>query len=130
MNISTKLAIFLVVAGLTAGIFNVTNMAFADKPQEGDPDRNLFGKEASDLADEEDGDNEPGSEMGEHSRAGGSAGDPPFDSDGEEGDTDKPGRFGIGNVGEALTGEKKHPSEVIELLCGEGGQNCPEAIAD
>lgn len=69
MNTATRLSILLVVAGLAAGTFDVTNMAFADKPEEGDPDRNLWGKEAEQLArDTGDEDNDPGSEMGEHSR--------------------------------------------------------------
>ena len=47
--------------------------------------------------------------MGEHTR----------ESDADPG----PGRLGIGNL-------PGHPSNSIEGLCGEGGQNCPGAIDD
>ena len=84
-------------------------------PGDDDPNRNLWGKEASELAqaEGEDGDDDEqpeGSEMGEHSR----------ESDATPND---PGRLGIGNL-------PGHPSESIEDLCGEGGEDCPEAIAD
>ena len=56
--------------------------------------------------------------MGEHSKEGSFAGDAPFDSDGPEGDDDKEGRSGIGNVGEDLdvTPGSKHPSDLAEAL--------------
>jgi hypothetical protein len=52
--------------------------------------------------------------MGDHSRAGGDAGDPPFDTDGDAG-PDKNGRSGIGNVRDALGLD--HVSEIPETLC-------------
>jgi hypothetical protein len=118
MNISMKLAIFLVVAGLATGIFNVTNMAFADKPE----NPNLWGKEASQLAqDEGDEDEESGSEMGEHSRSNDL--------------TSEPGRAGVGNIDEELEEQlaeegivvdvEDHPSGVVDFLCN-GGSTCPE----
>jgi hypothetical protein len=59
-------------------------------------------------------------EMGDHSKAGGAVGDPPFDSDGPEGDDDKPGRSGIGNVRDAF--DLDHVSEIPDTLCSLPGQ--------
>ncbi len=54
--------------------------------------------------------------MGDHSEAGGAAGDPPYDGD------NKKGRDGLAN---ALPRDgPDHPSEVIAGLCGDEGQNC------
>jgi hypothetical protein len=108
MNISTKLAIFLVIAGLAAGIFNVTNMAFAEKPES---EQDGWGEVTSELATSEQGedeeDDEPGGLVGEHSRANGDFPDsePPFD--GEDGEGDK-GRSGLGNVARDLGFESIH----------------------
>lgn len=60
-------------------------------------------------------------EMGDHSRAGGAAGDPPFDSDGPDGDADKPGRSGIGNVRDALGVD--HVSDIPDALCSQDPGN-------
>ena len=77
-------------------------------------DKNDFGEAARGLAqqDDESEDDEPGSEMGEHSR------NPPADLDPEQ-----PGREGIGNVGPVLCGERLHPSELARVL---GGGDCPD----
>lgn len=80
-------------------------------------DPNRFGEEAKELAQAAkdpmigDPDQEPGSEMGEHSR----------ESDADPG----PGRLGIGNL-------PGHPSDSIAGLCDDEveGDLCPGAIAD
>jgi hypothetical protein len=91
----------------------------------------LWGKEAEELAQankQEEKDDEPGSEMGEHTRES--------DLNGDD-----PGRVGVGNVDEALeelTGQEveDHPSGVVDFLCGEDEENndpapdCPDLIAD
>ena len=93
----------------------------------------LWGKEASELAKankQEEKDDEPGSEMGEHTR------DPSPDLNGDD-----PGRVGVGNIDEALEealGQEveDHPSGVVDTLCGEDEENNdpapdrPDAIAD
>jgi hypothetical protein len=86
--------------------------------------KNGWGEATSERATEQD----PG-DIGDHSRAGGAAGEPSFDSDGE-GDEDKPGRQGIGNVGDS-DDNNLHPNDLGNFLdCvdedeGEGeGQNC------
>jgi hypothetical protein len=69
---------------------------------------NLIGTETSENAEDKDF---PEGSMGDHSKAGGAAGDPPFDDDNEE------GRAGLAN---ALGGDSPdHPSDVIATLCGE-----------
>jgi hypothetical protein len=76
-------------------------------------EKNLMGSETSENAKTKGF--QEGS-MGDHSKAGGAAGEPPFDSDG------KKGRAGLAN---ALGGDgPNHPSEVIATLCGDQGQNC------
>ena len=86
--------------------------------------KNGWGEATSERATEQD----PG-DIGDHSRAGGAAGEPPFDSDGE-GDEDKPGRQGIGNVGDS-DDNNLHPNDLGNFLdcvdedVDEGeGQNC------
>ena len=76
-------------------------------------EKNLMGSETSENA--KDKDFQEGS-MGDHSKAGGAAGEPPYDGDG------KPGRAGLAN---ALGGDDPdHPSDVIATLCGDEGENC------
>jgi hypothetical protein len=95
----TAIFMFVVIAASMASIPAV----YAAPPA----NPNGFGKAASqDLA--QDG------EMGAHSRAGGAAGSPPFDSDG------KPGRLGIGNVRDAFGLD--HVSEIPATLCALPGQ--------
>ena len=78
-------------------------------------EKNLMGSETSENAKDKDF-NEGDGSMGDHSKAGGAAGEPPYDSDG------KPGRAGLAN---ALGGDSPdHPSDVIATLCGDEGQNC------
>lgn len=84
---------------------------------------NLWGREAEELAQankQEEKDDSPGSEMGEHTRES--------DLNGDD-----PGRVGVGNIDEALPGDQEdHPSGVVDALCGEDVQNndpapdCPE----
>jgi hypothetical protein len=99
----------LIVAGLVAAItVSLSSDASA-------VDKNYFGQSAKQLAQSDDG-------MGDHSREGGAAGDAPFDNNPVTGEDDKPGRSGIGNVGEDLLGsdEKLHPSEVADCLDADG----------
>lgn len=101
MNPRTIMAVYAFLIGLAVvGTSNLAVISYADKPDEDDPPRNCFGQGASDF--------ESG-EMGEHSREGGAAGDAPFDDD------DKPGRQGIGNVGDD-DDTNLHPSELAEAL--------------
>ncbi|HEX5673099.1 MAG TPA: hypothetical protein VFX75_02740 [Nitrososphaeraceae archaeon] len=109
MNSITKFMSVFIVAGVLIGTINFSTIASAEKPT--DPD--CFGEEASQLG--------KGGDMGDHSKAGSVAGEPPFDSDGE-GDDDKPGRQGIGNVGGE--GSETHPSELAEGL--NQGETCDE----
>jgi hypothetical protein len=106
----TMLMGLIVVAAIAATTLTSTgtsNLAFAN-PKTDDPD--LVGHEAAELAQcksdclGEDDTNKGA--MGEHSSG-----------------QDEP-RNGLAN---ALTehGEPQHPSEVIQKLCGEEGQNCP-----
>jgi hypothetical protein len=90
-----------IVAGVLIGTVNFSTIAFAAKPA----DPNCFGDAASDE----------GGDLGTHSRDGGAAGDHPYDED------EKPGRSGIGNIGEdaGLT-DSKHPSD----LANELGADC------
>jgi hypothetical protein len=115
------LTVILALSAAATAVIPVVSDVYASQaggpPGDEDPDRNLWGKEASDLAQADkdpeigDPDQESGSEMGEHSSSS--------ESDAKPG----PGRLGIGNL-------EGHPSESIEDLCGEGGENCPEGIAD
>lgn len=106
MGSITKFMTVAIVAGVLIGTVNFSTIAFAAKPA----DPNCFGDAASDE----------GGDLGTHSRDGGAAGNHPFDSDGE-GEDDKPGRSGIGNIGEdaGLT-DSKHPSD----LANELGADC------
>lgn len=61
--------------------------------------------------------NSPPGFLGEHSRAGSAAGDPPYTQDPVTGDPDKPGRLGIGNVGPSTPcDEKLTPGELARFL--------------
>ena len=92
----------LATAATTATLSNIVYAK--DTPNGNDP--NLFGKGASDLG--------KNGEMGDHAKAGGAAGDPPYDSDG------KKGRSGIGNIGNDLgaTCGSKHPADLADVLNG------------
>lgn len=111
------LSVILALSAATTAAIPVVSNVYATSaggpPGDDDPDRNLWGKEAEELArdneDNPDDEDSAGSEMGEHSR----------ESDLDPG----PGRFGIGNI-------PGHPSNSIELLCGEGGQNCPDPLPE
>ena len=75
--------------------------------------KNLMGSETSENAKDK---SFPEGSMGDHSKAGGAAGEPPYDGD------NKKGRDGLAN---ALPGDgPDHPSEVTAGLCGDEGQNC------
>jgi hypothetical protein len=97
----------LIVAAIAATTLTSTgtsNLAFAN-PETDDPD--LVGHESEELARSDEG------AMGEHSS------DPLPEEEGNE-----TPRSGLAN---ALTGhgEPQHPSEVIQELCGEEGEECP-----
>ena len=103
-NILTMFVTVALGLSMLAGVgLSFVSYVDAAKPQEGDPDRNLWGNEASELAQADDNDDESGSEMGEHSRS----------SDADPG----PGRVGIGNVGDTPN-NNRHPSEVVNY-CAE-----------
>jgi hypothetical protein len=101
----------------------LSNMVYAkDTPNGNDP--NLFGKEASKLAQSDDNPDTHASGMGDHAKAGSDVtGDPPFDSD------DKKGRSGIGNIGSDadLTCDSKHPADLAAALTGKA-DSCPEPL--
>lgn len=105
MNLISKFIAVAVVAGVLIGTVNFSTIAFAAKPT----DPNCFGDSSSDL----------GGDLGEHSKDGGAAGNHPYDNDGE-GEDDRPGRSGIGNIGEdaGLT-DSKHPSDLADALGGD-----------
>jgi cytoskeletal protein RodZ len=121
----TVLSIALTLSLTMIGWPSAVTYVSAEKPT--NPD--LWGKEAEELAQsnkQEEKDDEPGSEMGEHTR------DPSPDLNGED-----PGRVGVGNVDEALeeaTGQEveDHPSGVVDFLCGEDPEtgdpapDCPD----
>ena len=102
-----------------------STVAYVSAAKPTNPD--LWGKEASELAQankQEEKDDSPGSEMGEHTR------DPSPDLNGDD-----PGRVGVGNIDEVLPGDQEdHPSGVVDALCGEAvndpAPDCPDAIAD
>lgn len=99
----------LIVAAIAAAIIasSVAHVAQATI------EKNLMGSETSENS--KDKSFQEGS-MGDHSKAGGAAGEPPYDGD------NKKGRDGLAN---ALPGDgSDHPSEVIAGLCGPEGQNC------
>jgi hypothetical protein len=97
------IAVLALGVAITATTGTLSNMVYADKPN----DPNLFGESAKDQ----------GGDLGEHSRDGGAAGDHPYDDDG------KKGRSGIGNIGNDLgiTCGSKHPSDLANIL---GGGSC------
>jgi hypothetical protein len=108
------LAIAVLSLAVVATTANLSTMVYAEKPADaGKPtDPDCFGDSASDLAQDEPG-------MGEHSKEGSVSGSHPFDSDGPEGDEDKPGRQGIGNVGGGEPPDQVHPSDVAGALGGD-----------
>jgi hypothetical protein len=103
----------LATAATTA---TLSHMVYAKKPN--DPD--LFGKSASDLAKNDDNPDTKASGMGDHSKEGSVAGDAPFDKNPITDEPDKPGRSGIGNIGNDLgiTCGSKHPSDLANILTG------------
>lgn len=103
-----KLTVFAIMAIMVTGTLSVATDVYAEP-------RNGWGKATSERATEQ-------GDIGEHSRAGGAAGDPPFNGDGT------PGRQGIGNVGDS-DDNNLHPNDLGNFLdCidedvdeGEGG---------
>ena len=86
-------------------------MSFADKPES---NQDGWGEVTSETATSDNNDDGRSDGLGQHSRAGSDAtGEPPFDG-GIDGDK---GRAGIGNVAEAVTGEK-NPNELGCTLAG------------
>jgi hypothetical protein len=130
MKSKLNLVVYGIMAALVVGTLSSNNITYVSAAQPTNPD--LWGKEASELAQankQEEKDDEPGSEMGEHTR------DPSPDLTGP----DDPSRVGVGNVDEALedaTGQEveDHPSGVVDFLCGEGvddpAPDCPDNVAD
>jgi hypothetical protein len=132
MYTTKKLAVMSIALtlSLTMIVWSST-VAYVSAAKPTNPD--LWGKEASELAQankQEQKDDSPGSEMGEHTR------DPSPDLNGDD-----PGRVGVGNIDEALEealGQEveDHPSGVVDTLCGEDEEHndpapdCPGAIAD
>jgi hypothetical protein len=126
MNTKNKLMAMLVAVVLGLSMVGAMGLLFvgqadADKPN----NPNLWGKEASELArdDDEGEDDESGSEMGEHAR--------------ESDLSEEQGRVGVGNIDEELeelTGQEveDHPSGVVDFLCGGADQpnDCPEDVPD
>jgi hypothetical protein len=100
----------MLVAGMIVGL-SILSSKTALARSETSETANHFGKGASTFGKE--------GTMGEHSKAGGAAGDPPFDDDG------KPGRSGIGNVGQDIVGcdKKVKPGQLADILTNQGG--CP-----
>jgi hypothetical protein len=106
-----------------------STVAYVSDEKPTNPD--LWGKEAEELAQankQDEKDDSPGSEMGEHTRES--------DLNGED-----PGRVGVGNIDETLEEAlgievEDHPSGVVDTLCGEDEENndpapdCPGAIED
>ena len=104
-------ALAILSIGIAGTTSTLSNVVYAKKtPNDNDP--NEFGKAASDQA--KNGD------MGDHAKAGGAAGDPPYDKNPITGDPDKPGRSGIGNIGNDLgiTCGSKHPADLADVLKG------------
>ena len=104
MDLISRFIAVAVVAVVLMGTVNFSTIAFAAKPT----DPNCFGDSASDLAQSDEG-------MGEHSKEGSVAGDAPFNG---ENDDEKPGRQGIGNVGDEEE-TNVHPSNLAKALGGD-----------
>ena len=85
-------------------------LSFADKPES---KQDGWGEVTSETATSGNNDDGRADGLGEHSKAGSAAGEPPFDG-GFDGDK---GRAGIGNTAEAVTGEK-NPNELGCTLAG------------
>jgi hypothetical protein len=85
-------------------------VSFADKPES---KQDGWGEVTSETATSDNNDDGRADGLGEHSRAGGAAGEPPYDG-GFDGDK---GRAGIGNTAEAVTGDK-NPNELGCTLAG------------
>jgi hypothetical protein len=113
MNSLNVLVIFTIIGMMIVGTSSLSTTAFAEP-------KNGWGKATSERATEQ-------GDIGEHSKAGGAAGEPPFDDD------ETPGRQGIGNVGDT-DDNNLHPNDLGNFLdCadenvdeGEGGsiENC------
>lgn len=113
MSSLNVLVIFTIIGMMIVGTSSLSTTAFAEP-------KNGWGKATSERATEQ-------GDIGEHSKAGGAAGEPPFDDD------ETPGRQGIGNVGDT-DDNNLHPNDLGNFLdCadedvdeGEGGsiENC------
>jgi hypothetical protein len=106
--------ITLVALGIGA-LFLGTSLAPAFAQSQTSSTANDYGQSASLLA---KGESPvlPNVQMGQHAKAGGDAGNPPYNSDGQ------PGRIGIGNEGQALCGEKLTPGQLAGYF---NTGNCP-----
>ncbi|MGH9986058.1 MAG: hypothetical protein ACRD8W_19120 [Nitrososphaeraceae archaeon] len=100
-----------ILIGLIIGAIGTAMILSSTIPSTMAAKKNLFGQEAAENAKNKDF--AEGS-MGDHSKAGGAAGDPPFDQDRDK------GRDGIPHA----LGGQDHPSDVIATLCGDEGENC------
>jgi hypothetical protein len=98
MNSLNALIVFAIIGMLIAGTSSFSTIAFAEP-------KNGWGKATSERATEQ-------GDIGDHSRAGGAAGEPPFDGDNDD---EKPGRQGIGNVGDS-DDNNLHPNDLGNLL--------------
>jgi hypothetical protein len=105
---------YTISKGLICGVIAIAIASLITSPEVfATIEKNLMGSETSENAKAK---GFPEGSMGDHSKAGGAAREPPFDSDG------KKGRSGLAN---ALPGDDpNHPSEVIAALCGDQGQKC------
>jgi hypothetical protein len=113
-SIYLTMAIAMLSLGIAATTATLSNIVYAEAETPNGNDPNDFGEAAKGQ----------GGDLGEHSSDGDAAGTHPYDSDGE-GDLDKPGRSGIGNIGNDLgiTCDSKHPADLANVL---GGNDCEE----
>ena len=115
MQFKTKL--LPTIAILTGFILMSTFSGLNNAVASSDP-QNGFGKAASECAKEKSCPTSDGEgSMGEHSKAGDAAGEPPFNS----GDGDKNGRMGIGNVAKAIC-ESDSVSDLGNVLSGKSNE--------
>jgi hypothetical protein len=109
MNIKNlTLAIAMLSLSIAATTATLSNIVYADASTPNGNNPNEFGQSAKDQ----------GGDLGEHSRDGGAAGDHPYDKNPITGEDDKPGRSGIGNIGNDLgvTCDSKHPADLAHFL--------------
>jgi hypothetical protein len=116
MQFKTK---FLPAIAILAGFILMSTFSGLDNAMASSDPQNGFGKAASECAKEKSCPTSDGEgSMGEHSKAGDAAGDPPFNSGGG----DKNGRLGIGNVAKALC-DSDSVSDLGNFLSGKS-DNC------